>query len=79
MKTYTYSEALTSAIKTATMMECACVVRYWGSLNQFHDTMLSSSVLVQPDNCTVVASVDHKGRVTESPWLLETIAKGVNA
>lgn len=75
-----YKETLASAIRTATIMEAAVVVKFWNQTQDFGECLLTSAVSVGAwEESFIVASVDHKGKVTEGDWIKERLASEVTA
>lgn len=65
-----YQDALKSAITTAEVTGQSVVVKFWHKLDDFSDCLLSSAVSIGAwEHSTIVASVDHKGNITESDWI----------
>jgi hypothetical protein len=74
----TYGQALTSGVQLAKIGQQAVVVKYWRISKDFDSCFLTSAVQVGAwDVSTIVASIDHKGNVTEGDWIKETLAKGI--
>lgn len=75
-----YKEALASAVRTAKVMEAAVVVKFWNRTQDFSECQLTSAVSVGAwEESFIVASVDHKGNVTEGDWIKERLASEVTA
>lgn len=70
-----YAEALASATQLARVLQTSTVVRYWKHSKDFSAATLSAAVQVGGwDQSFIVASVDHKGNVTEGAQAIEVAA-----
>jgi hypothetical protein len=75
MNLASYTQALEQAERISVEIEQAMVVIYWDYNTQFTSALLTSYTesCVGFPGCTLAASVDHEGIITESRWVKEQL------